>query len=77
MSKLRAVGVDPAFLAAEVEAVASLVDRDEVAAPEEEVFGAVMRWTPRTRDTKVRPTHRLLLLCMPPPPPPPPLTLKP
>ena len=35
---------DPAFLAAEAEAVASLVDRDEVAAPEEEVFGAVMRW---------------------------------
>ena len=42
--KLRAVGVDPAFLAAEVEAVASLVDRDELAVAEEEVFDAVVRW---------------------------------
>ena len=35
---------DPSFAAQEAEAVASLIDRDEVNAAEEEVFDAVVRW---------------------------------
>ena len=53
---------DPSFLAAEAEAVASLIDRDEVAVPEEEVFGAVMRWVKEDDRMRTGALDRLLPL---------------
>ena len=53
---------DPSFAAQEVEAVASLVDRDEVDAAEEEVFGAVVRWVQEDEGARVGALDRLLPL---------------
>ena len=53
---------DPSFLAAEAEAVASLVDRGEVNAAEEGVFGAVMRWVKEDEVARVGALDRLLPL---------------
>ena len=44
---------DPSFLAAEAEAVASLIDRDEVDAAEEEDFGAVVKWVKADEGARV------------------------
>ena len=53
---------DPAFLAAEAEAVASLIDRDDVDAAEEKVFGAVVRWVQADEGARVGELDRLLPL---------------
>ena len=53
---------DPAFLAAEAEAVASLLDRDEVDAAEEKVFGAVVRWVKEDEGARVGALDQLLPL---------------
>ena len=53
---------DPSFLAAEAEAVASLVDRGEVNAAEEGVFGAVMRWVKEDDRMRTGALDRLLPL---------------
>ena len=52
----------PSLLAAGAEAVASLVDRDEVDAAEEEVFGAVVRWVKEDEGARGGALDRLLPL---------------
>ena len=53
---------DPSFLEAEAEAVASLVDRDELAVAEEEVFDAVVRWVKADEVARTGALDRLLPL---------------
>ena len=53
---------DPSFAAQEVEAVASLVDRDEVDAAEEEVFDAVVRWVKADEGARANDLDQLLPL---------------
>ena len=53
---------DPSFAAQEAEAVASLIDRDEVEAAEEEVFGAVVRWVKADEGARANDMDRLLPL---------------
>ena len=53
---------DPTFAAQEAEAVASLIDRDEVNAAEEEVFGAVLKWVKEDEGARVGALDRLLPL---------------
>ena len=53
---------DPSFAAQEAEAVASLIDRDEVDAAEEEVFGAVVRWVQADEGARTNDLDQLLPL---------------
>ena len=53
---------DPSFAAQEAEAVASLIDRDEVDAAQEEVFGAVVRWVKADEGAQANDLDRLLPL---------------
>ena len=56
------VVADPSFAAQEAEAVASLIDQDEVDATEEEVFGAVVRWVRADEGARANDLDRLLPL---------------
>ena len=55
-----AVASDPSFLAQEAEAVASLLDRDEVDAAEETVFSAAVRWVQEDEGSRAGALDRLL-----------------
>ena len=53
---------DPSFLAQGAEAVASLIDQDEVDVAEEEVFGAVVRWVKEDEGARAGALDQLLPL---------------